>query len=188
MALEYRLYVPVDLAKKLSEKGISLDRDSVREMVTAYIHLKEAGISSLELIDVINFRNNLKNANDLMRRIFELKAKKNTSISLDELIKYGPYSTIDVIDEALTYYEYFHENIPLEIIQSEVNFVREIVKEYFELTSIPKPAVLTTMLIIVHRLAETKPEIIKDIFKKQWVDNYNYNQIIQAIDEYFKKL
>jgi hypothetical protein len=187
MTIEYKFTVPADLAKKLIEKNITLDRNTVREMVSAYLKLKEAGISHLELGDVINFRNELKNREDIMKRIFDLKTKKNTSLSFEELRKYGPYSDIDIIDEVLTYYEYFYETIPLEVIQAEVNFVKEIVKEHIT-SETPKEAVLTTMLLIVRRLAETKPEIIKDIFKKKWVENYNVDQIFQVIDEHFKKL
>jgi len=187
MAIEYRLYIPVDLAQKLIEKNIALDRNTVREMVSTYLKLKEAGISPLEIDGLINFRNELKNAGDITQRIFKLKTKKNTSLSLEELTKYGPYTDVEILDEVLTYYEYFYETIPLEVINVEVNFVKEIVKEYIT-PETPKEAVLTTMFLIVRRLAETKPEIIKDIFKKKWVENYSVNQIFQVLDEYFKNL
>jgi hypothetical protein len=187
MTIEYKFTVPVDLAKKLIEKNITLDRNTVREMVSAYLKLKEAGISHFEIDGLIKFRNELKNAGDITQRIFKLKVKKNTNLSLEELTKYGPYTDIDIIDEVLTYYEYFYETIPLEVINVEVNFVKEIVKEYIT-SETPKEAVLTTMLLIVRRLAETKPEIIKDVFKKKWVENYSVKQIYQVLDEYFKKL
>jgi hypothetical protein len=187
MTIEYKFTVPVDLAKKLIEKNITLDRRAVREMVSAYLKLKEAGMSPSELEHVIEFRNKLKSRGDIMERITNLQVKKNMNLTFEELTKYGPYSDMDILDEVLTYYEYFYETIPLEVINAEVNFIKEIVKEYMT-PETPKNEVLVIMLVIVRRLAETKPEIIKDIFKKRWVEKYTFKQIDQVIDEYLKKL
>jgi len=186
MTIEYKFTVPVDLAKKLIEKNISLDKNAVREMITSYLKLKEAGITPLKLEDLIGFKNELESRGDIKKKIYDLQVKKNNNLSLEELTKYGPYSEMDIIEEALNYYEYFYETIPLEVIMNEVNFVKEIVKEYIT-PETPKMAVLTTMLLIVRRIAETKPEIIRDIFKKKWVENYSVSQIFQVIDEYITK-
>jgi hypothetical protein len=187
MGVEYKFYVPVDLAQKLIDKGIVLRGETVREMVTAYLKLKEAGISNLELGDVINFRNELKKREDIMKQVFNLRTKKNLSLSKEELLKHGGYTDMDVIKEALDYYEYFEKKIPLEVIATEEELVRNIVKE-FVTPNTPESGVLIVMFLIIHRLAELKPDIIKDIFKKKWVENYTTEQIIQVIDGYLNNL
>jgi hypothetical protein len=187
MTIEYKFTVPVDLAKKLIEKNITLDRNTVREMVSAYLKLKEAGMSNLELGDIINFRNELKKREDILKQVFNLRTKKNMSLSKEELLNYGGYTDMDIIKEALDYYEYFEKKIPLEVIATEEEFVKNIVKEYIT-PNTPENGVLIVMFLIIRRLAELKPDVIKDIFKKKWVENYSVEQIFQVIDEYLKKL